>query len=354
MRTNRLFETALRCLAAALCCCACTKEVEFRDKETDPRLVINCVVTAGEPVCFSVGKSVFFLSDVTNTSAPEGLAVTLLVNGSEIYGLTVEDDTIGYTNGSAYHYSEDGQPIIHKLFRSAYVAKEGDEVRVKASAPGFEPAEGSCILQPFQTQFDLQHNITSLHIDSTSSYYDSVCWVDAEIAVKVRLTDPHPGVRDYYLLQIQPKSQTLREGSYDHGKYLPSIYWNIYAYSDDPVFQQMRSPLESEPGGESALSDRALFTDLLFDGKEYTLNLTLKFHGFLDDSLNDVDFDIEISQLDRNLYQYYCTCRTNGGMMGDLEYFFSEPVQTFSNISQGYGIIGSANRKKGHVHLKAF
>ncbi|MBO4281670.1 MAG: DUF4249 domain-containing protein [Bacteroidales bacterium] len=353
MSTNRLIETALRYLLAALCCGACTKDVAFRDKETDPVLVVNSIVTAGEAVCFSVSKSVFFLEDVTNTSAPEGLEASLFVNGVEITGLTVEDDTVGQVYGNDYYDSYSGIPVIHKLFRSAYVAKEGDEVRIKVSAPGFAPVEGSCTLPTFQTQFEIQHSLVSTDID-TSYAGDSTYWVSAEIAVKIQLTDLHPGSRDYYLLQLHPSSSVIREGSYEHGDYKPTLYWNLNAYSNDPVFQQMRSPLETELDGESALPDHAIFTDLLFDGKSHTLNITLKFLGLLADTMNNVDFDVEIRQLDRNLYQYYNTCDGNNGWLDEIGYFFREPVQTFSNISQGYGIVGASSRKSGHVRFKAF
>ena len=49
---------------ATLLLASCEKEIEFKGEQTDPKLVVNCVCTVGEPVVAQLSKSYFFLDTV--------------------------------------------------------------------------------------------------------------------------------------------------------------------------------------------------------------------------------------------------------------------------------------------------
>ena len=301
---------------------SCTKEVEFKDKESHPRLVLNGIVTAGDSIRFNVGKSVFFLDGVMDVSTPEGTEVQLFVNGSRQDGLVVTDDTLyDYSVG----YNDTYRHMIVKRFTSGYVAQRGDKVRVTVSAPGFETIEAECEVKQDEPQAEVSYVMADSMISSYLDY-DSTYYYSYKLDVRLKLTDSSPGNRDCFLIRMNPT----------YGKMTGKAYWSAFCDSDDPII-----------GGKSVISDwigmelnsYVLFNDELFDGKSYTIRLSVSVFGQAMPGTNVSDLNLELLHLNGDLYQYY---KTNGGEQELWTSLFYEPVQTHNNIKNGYGIWGSA------------
>ena len=65
---------------------SCEKEIEFNGEHTAPRLVINSLIEAGQPVSARIGKSIFFLDNDNDMQCPDDMVATLTVNGN-LYGI---------------------------------------------------------------------------------------------------------------------------------------------------------------------------------------------------------------------------------------------------------------------------
>ena len=76
---------------------------------------------------------------------------------------------------------------------------------------------------------------------------------------------------------------------------------------------------------------------MLFDGSTYRLKLEVRFNCQVDEVF-DPDFfrvPVLLEHLSKEYYNYLFTCNQGDEVMG----FFAEPIQTYSNVTNGYGIV---------------
>ena len=92
------------------------------------------------------------------------------------------------------------------------------------------------------------------------------------------------------------------------------------------------------------------FTDLLFDGKTYKVKVPVKLnlYGYsAPDSVSPV-LSMRVEHLTKEYYNYLTTVSLQGDeVMGA----FAEPVHVFSNVQDGYGIVGGTNVSKAEYQL---
>ena len=134
-----------------------------------------------------------------------------------------------------------------------------------------------------------------------------------------------PGKSNYYSLQIW--------GDDDH-------LGVLLDFSVDPVFTQQQGMLD-EVFGPSMVNWRGrVFSDELFDGKEYTLQVKEQLRS---DTKYYTKRHIRLYSLSEPYYQYLLSLQNieNEGIMGGLTNVgLAEPVQIYSNVEGGTGIAG--------------
>ena len=305
---------------------SCEKEIEFKGEQLDPKLVIGSLVEPGQPVSAYITKSYFFLDSDEDTMAPDDLAATLYVNGNRIGEMTPHYDTLyDYHNG---YLPDMGIYHLVKVFTHPYCVAEGDVVKVTASANGFDDVAGESSPVPKETAWRL------ISVDTTSwdvySYsYDEdeegTLSIDAELEIVIEITDPNPGHTDYFKIEI--------DGSYNDFETGNTFYF--LASYNDPVFEN----IDTDIAGGYLPTSKGLFTDLPFDGKSYQIKLPVSVWISI---LRDPDPDffhmpIKLEHVSKEYYYYLNTCEQDDELMQ----FFAEPVQTYSNVDGGYGLVGA-------------
>ena len=317
---------------SAMLLVSCEKEIEFKGEQSDPKLVINSVVEPGQPIKARISKSVFFLDNNADTEPPADVVATLYVNGNRIGEMTPRIDTIWETE---YYWTLEPTYRLWKVYTHPYRPSVGDEVKITASANGFDDVEGATGTIPNHTACQIK----DIRLIGSESWPDSDESVDTTnwhyydtYEVAIEITDLQPGVTDFYKLAID-ESQHFFEG-YD--PYLNYCYAYISDYSD-PIFGAVSSTnidvidyQIDDPNGT--------FTDVLFDGRSYTIKLTVGFsHIITEDFVPDAyRVAVYVEHITKDYYKYLNTCNQGDGD----ESFFSEPIQTHTNVSGGYGIVG--------------
>ena len=336
---RKRYWTVSSCLFAmmlSLMLASCEKEIEFNGEQSDPKLVINSLVEPGQPVKAAISKSYFFL-DAANTTAPADLVASLYVNGSLVGELTQGTDTIwDYWGMPDYR-------LVTRYF-SDYVPEEGDVVKISATANGFDEVEGSTSPLPQIADCQLEVEVGEWmgqymqeYDWETEEYGDTLCYnIAGYLNLTFTLTDPNPGKTDFFRL-IQGDNNVAREGL--------NTCWVNFGY-DDPIFEA--GITENDIIDISDLDTRpvGVFSDMMFDGGSYRLKVKAQFYC---DIYDEYEFDPDyfrgvflMEHLSKEYYQYLCTCD-----QGDLTLqIYSEPIQTFSNVEHGYGIVcGRADNK---------
>ena len=323
-------QTLLFILTVALLA-SCTKEIEFKGEQTDPRLVINSIVEPGKPVKARISKSVFFLDNTGDTQAPSDLVATLYVNGNAVGEMTPQTDTIW---GTEYYWDPEPVYYVWTVYGSPYCPVEGDEVCIKASAKGFDPVEGSTGTLP-----DLPNcHIKSLQLTERESWptsYDEeedTTWQYADTyELIIELTDTHPNTLDCFRMRI--------DENYHYFDTLDQYQYHWYAYIrdySDPIFGAM-SGTNLEVIDYQISESNGTFIDQFFDGHSYNVKLSVSVsyirpEGYTDPSR--VAFYVE--HITKDYYDYLYTCNQGDETMQ----FFAEPIQTHTNVNGGYGIVG--------------
>ena len=324
---------ALAMILVATMMVSCEKEIEFNGEHSDPKLVINSLVEPGQPVSAAISKSFFFLDNDANTLAPDDLVATLYVNGNRIGEMTPHFDTI--VSYDIWDPNDSNLGHVRKVYTHDYCPMEGDIVKITASANGFEDVEGetSALPQALDCQMEVEIEDCSgwymqYYDEETDDFLvDSSKWdVSGHLNLTLTITDPNPGKTDYFRLVVDRTSRTQDENN-----------WFYFGFDyDDPIFGVSvendiidASDLDTRPEG--------VFTDVLFDGSSYRLKVKVNFECEVDEDF-DPDFfraSFMLEHLSKE-YNNYLYTRNQGD---ELNQFFAEPVQTYSNVTNGYGIV---------------
>ena len=320
-------------ITAAIFLASCTKEIEFRGEETDPKLVVNSLVEPGKAVSARIGKSVFFLDNHPDMAFPEGLTATLFVNGNRIGEMLQKTDTVwnGYTlvgDSLVPDYA------LATTFFNPYRPSVGDVVKITASANGFDAVEGETSALPRAVACAV---IDSSISDWDASYIpaydslagDSILHGSCQLDLVLEVSDPTPGTLDFFRLRF-------KEGS-DYGD--DTDHLSYFASYEDPIFNMgVSGENEFVDFSDLNIVPLGVFTDALFDGKSYQIKVPVgvEFHGNANANPDFFRIEIYVEHLSKEYHNYLNTCDQGDEIMQ----FFAEPVQTYSNVKGGYGLVG--------------
>lgn len=331
MKTNILI---LITIATAILLTSCEKEIEFNGEQTDPKLVINSLVEPGQPVKARIGKSCFFLDYERDHSMPEGTVAQLYINDNFVGNMDMVTDSI-----EVMFYTHQGDSIgyqLEKYFQSDYCPQEGDVVKIKASAPGFDDVEATTSPLPNAVEAQVDMEVVGWVSWYQEAYgetgEDSLLYITAVVNLTITIIDSNPGQNDAFRIHI------------DRTKSDPDSRNHIYcsAEYDDPIFGSTlpnndfidMSDLETRPEG--------VFSDVLFDGRSYQVKFTEVYIQMMVEETFTPDFfrlPIRVEHLSKEYYNYLYTCD-----QGDVALqIWAEPIQTYSNVTNGYGVLAGKN-----------
>ena len=160
---------------------------------------------------------------------------------------------------------------------------------------------------------------------------DTVWYMYGDVELTIEITDPRPGQIDYFRIRVDGGLQY--DEDYDPSYYY-STFWTEYT---DPIFGGTSTTdvdfidyQIEEPDGT--------FTDLLFDGRSYQIKLPISFSMSFVEDVEQGSYrpTLIMEHLTREYYNYLRTSQQNN----DIEQFFAEPIQTYSNVDKGYGLVG--------------
>jgi hypothetical protein len=272
---------------------ACEKEIAFRDHHTAPKITLNSLLTPDSAVSLHLLKSRFFLSESSGFTLITNATVTLFKDDAPL-------ETLRETDPGRY--------------RADYHPQIGDRLRITAKAAGLEAVE--CSTQILPSPHIVAAEMTAPASPSEYSDYD----------LTLTFSDP-AATTDYYRIYLYTTA-------YDE-KNDQDYRQRVSFSSDDIIF--------GTTTGDDFFSENEnyyfAFTDQLFNGKDYKLNLHLD-HVYRPDPSNNPLLCVELQHLTKDYY-LYLRSRDAASGIGDLGGIFAEPAQIFTNIRGGIGILGS-------------
>ncbi len=361
---------------------SCEKEIEFNGGETKPLLVINGIIETGKVIEIRLTESKFFLdSDVTPYKQVEDATVKLEINGE--YKETLQFK-VGIFGSSSFDYGNNPKPPVGSgkevgFYASTYQPRAGDKIRITASSAKFDEVSANfempeivpiisidttnykLIEYPiininFSTDYDEYGNpIYSELKKDTTGYY-----VNERFDIKITFQDKSEQ-QNFYQFKLNVKDVFSSNGasiynsmpvfyiskeSFDNGYF---NYGVPYYTTSDIVFNKKNN----QSGGNIFDNEREnnpymIFSDELINGKKYSINISVLLpKGQLDKYKNPVpiyaidperrELHLELMHITKDYFYYL---RSEETYMNQ-ELLFSEPVQIYTNIKGGAGLIGA-------------
>ena len=287
---------------------ACLTEVDLSDLRESPRLVVNGVAVAGEPLRVSVTRTWFYTDDHPNVVIPDA-TVCLYVNGHY-------EETIPFVPGDTL-FNAVGN------YQAAFVPQVADRLRLEVSAPGYEAVHAETEVPQPSTLVDAKAVQEVITADSTMKRISyAICFQDAAEE------------ENYYLFRLE-------EGYLSED----SIYrWHVLHldYAEEPLFGQNSSALDQIlfPQYLSGYDGR-VFSDEAINGLPYTIHLqnTYSYSG----TPRTKRLRVRLYAISADYYKYLKTLQDqsdNSFANHLIDAGLAEPIRVYSNIDGGLGIFG--------------
>ncbi|MDR0560114.1 MAG: DUF4249 domain-containing protein [Prevotellaceae bacterium] len=319
MKTIYKYITALF-IAAFLC--SCENTIEFDGEAGKPKLVLHCFLYSGEPIMLTLQTGKFFLSN-ERIKPVRNATVQVYCNDQFIETMKIPNDN----------------DYMHQYFGN-FRPRPGDKVSLKVSAPNFEPVDCSTVMpQPPVIQkvdytgevkrdfyiFERFDEINNIMVQDTmyqfDENYDMIC----------HISDPG-NIRNYYGFSGTHYVFCYEDGSKESSP--------ININSNDIVFGIEESELF-----DSQENRHKIFSDELFNGKVYQLkfdynytffNATNNTHSYYQPYIKSRECHVRLYSITEEHYLYLRTLEASGN-----DSFFTEPVQIYSNVNGGIGILAA-------------
>ncbi|MDR2466698.1 MAG: DUF4249 domain-containing protein [Prevotellaceae bacterium] len=269
--------------ALAILACGCEREIKFNGEELKPKLVLHCFPESGAPVRLTLKAGKFFLSQTGSTREPvAGADVRLWKNGEFA-------ERLRYVSNYENSYYE-----------SSFRPQPGDEITIRASASGFDPIECTTVMPEPPAALSAEHSGT---------------WKNGIVC---------------HIRDISTRAEYYRIGAFVE---IDDMEFDIPIDSDDMVFGMNESELF-----ESARNIYFVFSDELFNGKDYSLKFRL--NDLMDDHKR---CKVVLRHISKDYYLYVRT------VAAESDEVFSEPVQIYSNVNGGIGILAASTSAVAEV-----
>ncbi|MDR2840750.1 MAG: DUF4249 domain-containing protein [Paludibacter sp.] len=328
---KKLFNILL--LLPVLALFQCENPIDFDFDLVESKLVLHALLTPSENVSVQLSASRFFL-DESNTFRKINNATILLFRDDVIIDTlhrSVEDE-------AGYYFSD-------------YIPHAGDHLKLQAAAQGFESVESEITVvappnlisaEALDIKCRAQTVKRIISNQPYKTYIDTVIYyLTANITITIADT---PEVDEYYNIILYLKTN-YRDGT--------SELTRFPFESNNMVFSSNEVNVDMFGGGEME-KNYNIFSDELFAGKNYSITVNLPedfYSNFWVEKITESQYlVIELHSVSRDYYFYRLTASKsyNGMEMGGM---FGEPVQIYSNVKNGIGVVGSYNVARKEIKL---
>lgn len=297
---------------------ACEEIIEFKGKETTPKIVLYAILQADSVITVNISESYSVIDNDHTPAQITDAVVRLYRDGTEVGVLSYE--------------APDNQPgDLREVTQSRYVSDgikplQGSIYRISVEVPGLKSVTAETSLpEPVPV---------TLSDTSIIERYDIWTYIRA----RVRFTDPAED-ENYYMVSMR-KIQGIYNGN-------PSLPYNpetgITIYQEDYYVDNTDEPLLNQNEDDDLFGIYYsnyfnVFTDELISGKQYDLSLRMDY-SMPDTTYHEFKhFKINLISITYDLFLYL---QSYSAHMQTRDDFMSEPVIVYSNVENGLGIVGA-------------
>ena len=285
---------------------SCEMVVDLDIPEHEPVLVVNSVLSTDQPIQTSISHSIGAF-DLNSISSVNNASIEVFEDG-ELLGL-MDVTSVSYFNymgvlDSTYEYHLNHNPIAGKTYTYEIAHDDYENVRAETFVPN---------------AFDL--NVQEISLLSSDDY-------ESQYRIHFSFDDDALN-KNYYRLRLKFISTNYQ---YNHD----------FETSDASII----SSEGVENDGVAYWGYEALFDDDLFNGtqKEISIDFWDWKSFYVEEEGYEVNYLLELTSISKAYYTYTRSLRAHQDNQ-DQFLFAGEPVQVYTNIENGLGILGASNTK---------
>ena len=291
-------------VAIILIITACEKKLDIDIPEGEKHIVVNGLITPDSLLAVSVSKSQNILEDDD---------ISFLTDAAvKLFGNDIFVENLLHVNSGVYI--------------STLIPEIGVNYKINVDYNNLKSVVADMILK---NPVEIVSVDTTVEVH-TNDYGGGDTYQEYEIHYKIKIEDDG-NTNDYYFLAL-----SLIQPLYEYDEYgLPTFVGyeetNEYFNTNDPAFRDNNEfTLDGMFG--------SVFTDELFNGTQYTLNISTGhfFDGYYR-KLDGEEYIIKVKLLTvtEDIYRYIISYNLNQKTKYDP---FAQPVQIYSNIENGLGL----------------
>ncbi|MFN7012862.1 MAG: DUF4249 domain-containing protein, partial [Bacteroidia bacterium] len=281
---------------------SCESVIDMKLPEQPPKMVVNSFFTPDSIIMLHLSKSQFVLKNQELKPITDG-NISLFENGKFIGKFTHINKGFYYLPG--------------------FFPKTNSQYTLNAESSGLKSVEANEIIpgKPIINR-----------IDTSSSYYEGENYKDFIVYIEDNANE-----ENYYQVDLLGKRYDY---IYDSLTYdiidSVEIYERVFFTSRDLVFE------------DQGASSQAVISDKIFNGAIYPLRLSVSSYMFDEYGYTGYfEITVQLKQVSKAYAQYLFTYSKN--RYSDP---FSQPVQVYSNVNNGFGIFAGYSSTLSSVKLR--
>lgn len=310
---------------------SCVKEDTIKIKIGEPKLVLNAGIKPGQEITAFLTQSAAAGSSLQDLELKTPPTIRVYIN-NEFKGNMItekEEETDGY-------YGE----LIKGLYSLPEIKPAtGDRVRLEAEAIGFETVSAEIkipeapemllvdtvrYLSGYSNQEKMRLYIKLKDKPQENNYYRAI--------LKSQMSDEGDG-------SVTPRTnQFYEEYVYDYGSYNVMVDYEDIVFTTDLPMHILNGSRQNYYG---------IFSDNLFNGKEYILRLSFStyFYNYTTkEEDNKAKYRLRLISITEDYYNYYKQSNLLSFSVGSIQLAPSrEFLNTYSNVNNGFGLVFAYN-----------
>ncbi len=290
----------LICLFAVFIFLSCEKVIEAKDlPEQDSRIVLNSLLFSEDLITANITASRGILSNKAFKDLDK--AVCQVFENDAYLG-----NLINIQNGN---------------FTSFFTAKVNNKYRLIVSASGYSSVTATTIIPPSVKYTNLERYDTLNYNYRLNQYSSTTKSLDGTSKFKLKILDDLSAKNFYSIKPIIILTDSLGNTIENDG------YGSLYIKNNN-----------DENSYESTSFEIDDLTKV--NGNQMSLDFDVSFYFNISENLKSIRVYLEISNLSQEYYNYKMTLKKQTEAGGG---FFSEPVLVYSNVINGFGILGGSS-----------
>ena len=269
---------------------SCEKIIPFSGEVVQPKIVVNSFFSSSKNWKVFLTKSLS-VTDTGKLDYIDNASVLIKDEQNKIVDV-LQHDSLGIYSGSSI-------PQLGERYKIEVEALEYNSVYAEDYLP---------------------NEVAISNVDTLTSYLNNEKILDLDIAINDPILE-----ENYYYLKVNVGLNTV-DGFYETKR--------LQILVNNPLY---------ENSGPERWENKAIFTDFLFNGDSKTIKTAIKLPIVVNDvayNLSDLDYlEIRLNNLTKSKYLYKKSYDLYENASGNP---FAQPIQVYSNITNGIGIFAGA------------